>query len=164
MNQPLDHRRAESEIDGRCATRSDDLGSASRHSCYIDPRERLARSEPIDETELIEMLCADQLHRWRAGERIPAEAYLSLHPTLHGHGEAAFELIYGEYLVRESLGELPKPEEFFWRFPAFAERLRRQLDLHQALEDASSLTDRELGEIGTDRPIEGRDSAGGPRV
>ncbi len=73
----------------------------------------------------------------RAGERIPAEAYLALHPTLHG-GEAAFELIYGEYLIRESLGESPKLEEFFWRFPDFAERLRRQLGLHQALGQEST--------------------------
>ena len=67
--------------------------------------------------EAVELLCTDQVDRWRAGERIPAEAYLALHPTLHGGSEAAFELIYGEYLIRESLGESPKLEEFCWRFP-----------------------------------------------
>jgi eukaryotic-like serine/threonine-protein kinase len=97
-----------------------------------DPRERLARGDQISEDGLIDLLCSDQVNRWRAGERIPAEAYLALHPTLGG-GEAAFELVYGEYLVRELLGEAPKLDEFLWRFPRFAERLRRQLNLHHAL-------------------------------
>ncbi|MGP0063983.1 MAG: protein kinase domain-containing protein [Isosphaeraceae bacterium] len=101
------------------------------------------------------MLCADQLHRWRAGERIPAEAYLSLSPTLHGNGEAAFELIYGEYLVRESLGESPKLEEFFWRFPGFADRLRRQLNLHEALGEEAERTEMEFGADGPEVAIGG---------
>jgi WD40 repeat protein/tRNA A-37 threonylcarbamoyl transferase component Bud32 len=117
-----------------------------------DPRERLAGGEPIDEADLVELLCSDQVDRWRAGEWIPAEAYLALHPTLHGGGEAAFELIYGEYLIRESLGEVPKVEEFCWRFPAFADRLRRQLGLHGALGELPDQTERGLdGEAGPDR-------------
>ena len=100
-----------------------------------DPRERLARGDQISEDELVELLCSDQVNRWRAGERIPAEAYLALHPTLTGGDEGAFELVYGEYLVRELMGEPPKLDEFLWRFPRFAERLQRQLNLHQALAD-----------------------------
>ena len=92
-------------------------------------------------TKLVELLCTDQVDRWRAGERIPAEAYLVLHPTLRGGSEAAFELIYGEYLVRESLGDAPKLEEFCWRFPEFADRLRRQLSLHSALGEAPERTE-----------------------
>ena len=143
MNEPIDDISTV-EIDGTeesdpTAARSD--GTRRDHP---DPREQLAQAGPIDETELIELLCSDQVHRWRSGERIPAEAYLSLHPTLHGHGEAAFELIYGEYLIRESLGESPKLEEFFWRFPDFAERLRRQLGLHRALGEASPRTEMTL--------------------
>ena len=141
MKPPLDGMDTPVEIDGTTYLNSSDPGTQSGISRHPDPRERLAQPGPIDETELIELLCADQVHRWRAGERIPAEAYLSLHPTLHGQGEAAFELIYGEYLVRESLGESPKLEEFFWRFPGFAERLRRQLGLHRALAEASPRTE-----------------------
>jgi hypothetical protein len=96
-------------------------------------RERLARRGPISEDELVELLCCDQVKRWRAGDRVPAEAYLTLHPMLHGDGEAAFELVYGEYLIRELMGERPELEEFVSRFPRFAERLRRQLGLHRAL-------------------------------
>ena len=155
MNQPLEDPYAGVENDGHDGAESTEFGSREGHVRHIDPRERLAQPGPIDDTELIELLCADQLHRWRGGERIPAEAYLSLHPTLQGNGEVAFELIYGEYLVRESLGESPKLEEFFWRFPAFAGRMRRQLELHQALEEAASGTETEFGEDVSERPIGG---------
>jgi WD40 repeat protein/tRNA A-37 threonylcarbamoyl transferase component Bud32 len=116
-----------------------DSGAQGHHP--PDLRERLAVGEPIDDAELVEMLCADQVDRWRAGHRIPAEAYLALHPTLHGGGEAAFELIYGEFLIRESMGESPRIEEFCWRFPAFADRFRRQLGLHAALAEPAGPTE-----------------------
>ncbi|HZW30437.1 MAG TPA: protein kinase [Isosphaeraceae bacterium] len=85
--------------------------------------------------ELVERLCNDQVRRWRAGQRVPAEAYFGLYPTIRADSEAAFELIYGEFLLREELGEPPQWEEFRWRFPRFAERLRRQLDLHAVLRE-----------------------------
>jgi WD40 repeat protein/tRNA A-37 threonylcarbamoyl transferase component Bud32 len=108
-----------------------------------DLRERLAAGDPIAEEDLIELFCSDQARRWRAGEHIPAEAYLSLHPTLTTDGDGAFELVYGEYLVRELLGESPKLDEFLWRFPRFAERLRRQLSLHLALADEKASLETE---------------------
>ena len=40
-----------------------------------------------------------------------AETYLSKYPGLVEDDEAAFELIYGEYLLREEHGEPPSPEE-----------------------------------------------------
>ncbi len=83
--------------------------------------------------ELLERLCNDQVKRWRDGQRVPAEAYLSKHQTIQDDCEAAFELVYGEFLLREELGERPSLAEFRWRFPHFAERLQRQLDLHDVL-------------------------------
>jgi hypothetical protein len=131
MNQPLDATTADH------AEQADDRDDAADGRGRAgDIRDRLRASVPIDETEVVGLVCADQVERWRAGERIPAEAYLALHPTLQGGGEAAFELIYGEFLIRESLGEPPRLEEFCWRFPAFADRLRRQLRLHGALGEA----------------------------
>ncbi len=87
--------------------------------------------------DLADRLCAELTTRWRSGLRTPAEAYLSRYPELSVDGEAAFELVYGEYLIREALGESPAPEELAWRFPRFADRLRRQLDLHRAFRDES---------------------------
>src|SRR6185437_7339869 len=67
----------------------------------LDPRAYLATGGEINESDLRELLCTDQVERWRAGHRVPAEAYLSLHATLQGESESAFELIYGEYVLRE---------------------------------------------------------------
>jgi len=87
----------------------------------------------ISQEELSDRLCNDQVKRWRAGQRVPAEVYLARHPSVQDAGEAAFELIYGEFLLREELGETPSLEEFHWRFPQFADRLDKQLALHGAL-------------------------------
>src|SRR5262249_29914953 len=51
--------------------------------------------------ELLERICDDQVRRWRRGQRVPAENYLSKFPGLSNDDDAAFELIYGEYLLRE---------------------------------------------------------------
>ncbi len=161
MNEPIDGISPTVEIEGQEEAAGTISGSDGSRRDHPDPREQLAQSGPVDETELIELLCSDQVHRWRSGERIPAEAYLSLHPTLHSHGEAAFELIYGEYLIRESLGESPKLEEFFWRFPDFAARLRRQLGLHRALGEPSPRTEMKLS---GEREANGADSDDGAIV
>ena len=47
--------------------------------------------------------------------------------------EALFELVYHEWLVREQLGEDPRPSEYARAFPALAERLRMQIEVHEAL-------------------------------
>jgi tetratricopeptide (TPR) repeat protein len=95
----------------------------------------LAREDGIgfDEADLADRLCTDQWERWSAGERVSAEDYRARHPALEADREALFELIYGEYLIRESLGESPAPAEYVGRFPEFAERLSRQLCCHRAL-------------------------------
>ena len=105
----------------------------------------LAGSATLSQQELVDRLCNDQVKRWRAGQRIPAESYLALHPSLQESGESAVELIYGEFLLREELGESPQLEEFHWRFPRFAARLQKQLDLHGALLSLDSTPETLLG-------------------
>jgi serine/threonine protein kinase/Flp pilus assembly protein TadD len=99
-----------------------------------DVREHLARHPEIPPEDVVELLCTDQMERWRKGERVPAEAYLRLHPALQGDGAQALAVVYGEFVLREQLGEQPALEEFLWRFPHFADRLRRQVALHRALQ------------------------------
>jgi len=112
--------------------------------------------------ELLERLCDDQVRRWNAGQRVPAEAYLARHPSLQAQSESAFELIYGEYLLREQLGESPPLDEFRWRFPRFAGRFERQLELHSVLnsQDVPPHTIVEPAE-GADAPTEPTPSAAG---
>jgi WD40 repeat protein len=91
-------------------------------------------------------LAVDQWRRWRAGERVPAEDYLRRHPRLAHDSETALELIYGEWLVREELGERPDAAEYLARFPHWAERLTQQLALHGALGSGGLASAATLGD------------------
>jgi WD40 repeat protein len=103
-----------------------------RQGQRMDLGEFLTGFPGLGPAELVGVLRVDQRERWQVGERVPAEAYLRRYP-LEGETEAVVELVYGEYLLREELGEAPTLEEYRWRFPAFADRLRQQIDLHRAL-------------------------------
>jgi hypothetical protein len=95
----------------------------------------LAGAGPLTPQQLLAVLRIDQEERWRAGERVAAEAYFDAHPTLKGDPEIALELIYCEYLLREALGEQPNLDEFLARFPDHADRLRQQIAWHAALDE-----------------------------
>src|SRR4051794_8482621 len=78
--------------------------------------------------------CAEVARRVRAGGERVAEELLGQKPDLDT--EAALELIYAEVAAREEVGR-PRPrEEWLARFPGYAERLARLLDLHRAMADA----------------------------
>lgn len=89
---------------------------------------------PSTPKELVDVLCMDQLTRWSAGDRVLAEDYFAKHPLLEAHPDEAFELVYGEFAVREALGDAPKVDEYIKRFPRYAERLQRQLAVHEAMD------------------------------
>ncbi len=100
----------------------------------VDLAEFLAGFRSLQPTELVAVLLIDQSERWRRGERIPAETYLRRFPSLDAEVEAVVELAYGEFLLREELGEKPAFEEYLQRFP----RYQAQLDLHRALQRKSA--------------------------
>ncbi|MHB1558308.1 MAG: WD40 repeat domain-containing serine/threonine protein kinase [Isosphaeraceae bacterium] len=102
-----------------------------------------------DPDDLADRLCDDQVCRWRSGERVPVEEYLRRYPEIRGDDAIQFELIFNEFLVRESLGEPPDPAELIARFPRFANRLHRQLELHQALRGDGTTLNADM--IGPDR-------------
>jgi serine/threonine protein kinase len=91
---------------------------------------RQARDRSL--AEVVEVLQADQLERWGRDERVPAEAYLHLHPALAGAAEA-FDLVYGEFLLRRQRGEAPGLDEYRWRFPQFDHQLRLLVELEDQL-------------------------------
>jgi serine/threonine protein kinase len=72
-------------------------------------------------------------------------------PPLQGDTQAAFELVYTEFALREQAGEAPTLNEYLWRFPRFAER--RQFGLHRQLL-SDSAADQEEG-AGQDRTRHG---------
>lgn len=93
---------------------------------------RLSINAESSETDIAEILCSDQIERWRAGDRMSVERYLAEYPVLASDEEALFELVYGEFAVRDSLGESPTIDEYTERFPRFAERFSRQAAIHRA--------------------------------
>ncbi len=92
----------------------------------------LAEAGPLGSDDLAAVLRADQRGRWEAGERAPAEEFLRRLGE-RPEAEAAVDLVFQEYLLRERRGETPDPEEFAGRFPQYAAVLRDQINLHRAL-------------------------------
>ena len=73
-----------------------------------------------------------------AGNRdnpISIESLLQTHPQLEEDEDSLLELIYGEFCVRESLGEQPASRRILSAVSIhFAERLERLLEVHRALD------------------------------
>jgi WD40 repeat protein len=99
----------------------------------IPPTERAGSRD-----EQLARLRAEQRKRWQAGERPAVERYLAEQPHLAGDEGAVLELLFGEFTVREELGEGPTLAEFQQRFPAQAALLAQRLRVHDALRRASS--------------------------
>src|SRR5690242_7762055 len=72
-----------------------------------------------DPSSLASELPRDQARRWRNGQGIPAEEYLSLLPTLSRNDDVVIDLIHNEFLLRQELGESPELAEFTARFPQY---------------------------------------------
>jgi tetratricopeptide (TPR) repeat protein len=83
--------------------------------------------------DVLAVLRVDQRRRWLAGERVDIATYLGDFPSLANDREAVFELLYNEMLIREDLGEHPDPGDYAATFPELADRLRLQLEVHEAL-------------------------------
>ena len=86
----------------------------------------------------VAVLSADQWQRWQAGQRVAAEDYLRRCPELGNSPDAAVDLIYGEFLIRDERGESPTQQEFLDRFPQYAGRLRSQFAMFEAMREAST--------------------------
>jgi tetratricopeptide (TPR) repeat protein len=89
--------------------------------------------------QALAVLRYDQCQLWQAGERVPAERYLQTYRVLKTDPDQALVLIYGEFLLRQELGETPTLDEYLQRFPDRAELLREQDAFHRALEGVSWL-------------------------
>ena len=86
--------------------------------------------------QALAVLRYDQCQCWRAGERVPAERYLHTYSILKTDPDQAFVLIYGEFLLRQELGETPTLDEYLQRFPEWADWLRQQDEFHKAVDAA----------------------------
>jgi len=96
-------------------------------------RELQNQGEGLTLSEILPILSFHQRSRWQSKVRIPAEAYLDLLSQLPNGSDCVFEVAYGEYLLREELGEQPILQDYLDRFPQCEGKLRRQVEVHQAL-------------------------------
>jgi len=117
----------------------------------------LAQFKSLSPSDLVAVLRTDQRHRWRAGDRVLCETYLEQFPTLNSEADAAIDLIYGEYLLREQLGQSLDLEEYPRRFPQHASILRDQIGLHRVVvkEPTASYSPSQASDATTDFPIAG---------
>jgi serine/threonine protein kinase len=74
---------------------------------------------------LLSHIRADQAERWRRGDGVRVEHYLTLHPDLVGDDEVLFDLIVSELLHRREIGEKPTLEEYLHRFPQHHDAVHR---------------------------------------
>ncbi len=101
----------------------------------------LAGSGPLPPAQVAAVLRVDQRERWQAGERVFAESYLERYPAVRADPDCALDLVYNEFLVREQHGDHPTLEEYLRRFPAYAEVLKPQIQLHMAMGGAEGEPD-----------------------
>jgi serine/threonine protein kinase len=82
------------------------------------------------------LLRTDMSLRWEAGERASAGDYARRFPELGQ--DTVVALVYEEFCLLEEAGEAPTPETFLARYSEFAEPLRRVLDIHNLVGNAST--------------------------
>lgn len=92
---------------------------------------------PLEARELAAIVRIDQDENWCSGRPIPAESYLERYPDLRDDPEAALDVILGEFLLRERLGECPDPDEFLGRFPEHASAFRKRIEPSESLASTS---------------------------
>jgi serine/threonine protein kinase len=94
----------------------------------------LSQSRTADgSAPLLQKAIAELEQRLRTGEACRAEDLLAALPDLLSDIDAALELVYTEFVLRMELEQKPTPAEYYQRFPAWEERLRRLFEVHQAV-------------------------------
>jgi serine/threonine-protein kinase len=126
-----------SSLPGRPQTPDQQFWHLWRSGKRPDVRAFLAARQGLPPLDIAAIVAIDQYERWRIGERIPAEDYLPLLGAGPSLEEAGCDIVYGEYLLREQLGEKPDIAEYKDRFPAYASALSRQAEVHKAFADAA---------------------------
>jgi tetratricopeptide (TPR) repeat protein len=102
------------------------------HQPEVD--EFLKQTAVVDPDQVLAVVRVDQAERFRLGQSVLVETYLNTFAPLRENREQAVDLIFAEYLLREEAGEHPAPGEYLRRFPQYANELKLQLELHQAIE------------------------------
>jgi eukaryotic-like serine/threonine-protein kinase len=79
--------------------------------------------------------CAEIDRRVRCGESHVAETWVNGPGPIPSNADLVAELIFTEYATREAHGQIPDPAEYYARFPALADRLRRMFEVDVLLRE-----------------------------
>src|SRR6516164_3675771 len=71
---------------------------------------------------VLSVLLNDQRQRWRRGERVLVESYLTSMATLQEDREGLLDLICNEVVLRAEKGDVPQLGEYLRRFEAYQQR------------------------------------------
>jgi len=83
--------------------------------------------------------CARLDRQLRAGADERAERLFAEWPALAAKVDAALELIYTEFVIREELGQQPRCADFLARFPQWRSGLEEQFRVHELLRDGGTI-------------------------
>jgi eukaryotic-like serine/threonine-protein kinase len=95
--------------------------------------DRSTLSEISEGPSPIARLVEEMSARWRKGERILAEEFLSRYPELWNQPEQALRLIYEEICLRQEFEENLSEAEIGARFPQWKDKIERLLDCHRLI-------------------------------
>lgn len=98
----------------------------------MNPSDRAAAADPSSAPE-VGRAFDDMLARAAAGKPVRAEDYVVGDPRTI-HADYLLDLVYAEYVARSETGVPPAVTELVNRFPQIADGIRRQIELHEALD------------------------------
>lgn len=106
-----------------------------------------SKTDVLDSQHQLRRACAE-LHSGLRNQSARVEQFLSDYPAIAAEPDHAIELIFSEFVTRESLGEQPQPNEYYTRFPQYRERLERlfQVDDLLKVDDPTTAVDRLLAD------------------
>ncbi|MFM9966451.1 MAG: protein kinase domain-containing protein [Planctomycetaceae bacterium] len=104
--------------------------NAESRSASPSPQSMESRVEP----PLARDLASELRAKWQRGERDGIETLGESFDRIKNDEEQLLDLLYHEVLIREEFGEEARVEEFVARFPQIEERLRRQFEVHAAVD------------------------------
>ena len=82
----------------------------------------------------------------RGGADPRAEDLLAAYPAVAADPEAAIELVYTEFVVRQQIGQAPTPADWLARFPQWTTDLQQMFEVHDELCRSDAATHRSTGE------------------
>src|SRR2546428_579479 len=82
---------------------------------------------------VVRRACDELSRKLRAGISCQAEEFLQAEPSLAADSDAALELVYTEFVVREQLGQQPRNQEWLERFPQWRIELTQIFEVHEAV-------------------------------